>query len=109
MSKRYQGSILVAVLLFFYLFTQFLFLMLTDYRLTHSYSESTQDFYTAKIIRAMFLSEVENVLELEAEGKREYSAGNLVFIREDRQIKMVITVSGKSYDFEETVLTQKLE
>nr|WP_283811155.1 competence type IV pilus minor pilin ComGG [Enterococcus larvae] len=97
--KKNQGSVLLAVLLFFYLFSLFFLLMVIDYRLTHSYSESTQNFYTAAIIKAMFLSDFTD--EGESAGRQSYSEGTVEYWREEEVVKLIITVAGKHYTFHE--------
>lgn len=101
--KKYEGSVLVAVLLFFYLFTQFFLLMVTDYRLTHSYAGSTKDFYTAKIMKTMFLAEIVDAHDIGEHGQLTYSTGNLEYVKENRALEIIITVSGKRYTFHENM------
>lgn len=101
--KKYEGSVLVAVLLFFYLFTQFFLLMVTDYRLTHSFAGSTKDFYTAKIMKTMFLSEIAEIHDLRENGQLTYSTGSLEYVKENMALEIIITVSGKRYIFHENM------
>lgn len=99
--KKYKGSVIVTVLLFFYLFMQFFLLMVTDYRLTHSYTESTRDFYTARIMKMMFLSEIKKGESLGMEGSLTYSTVMVEFYRTDQEIEIQVIVSENRYTFHE--------
>ncbi|WP_321385552.1 competence type IV pilus minor pilin ComGG [uncultured Enterococcus sp.] len=109
LTRKYEGGVMMAVLLFFYLFTQLFLLMVTDYRLTHSYTESTQNFYTAQIMKAMFLAEIKSVSQLEDKGRQEFSTGGLEYQKKEKAVEIIVIISGKSYSFHEELSEKVLK
>ncbi|THE12907.1 hypothetical protein E1H99_06835 [Enterococcus hirae] len=99
-EKRLAGNILFSTLT---LFLMCLFLMqalLENYRLTIDTNLRIEKFYQAKIIKEMFLSEVDSLVK-EGKGAYDYTVGSVMYEKENQIIKLIITVKPFQFEFTE--------
>lgn len=98
MKNRFQGSTLMTTLLFFFMFS-FLFLtILEDFKLSQQFYSETKDFYIAKMMVRIFLTN-EKISADQCEVT--FSVGSLIYSYEKDTVSFKITVNEKHYAFKE--------
>ncbi|EOI03082.1 hypothetical protein UAY_00829 [Enterococcus moraviensis ATCC BAA-383] len=102
MNKRYNGGILLTTLLLVFLFSFIFMLILEDFQLTQAFTKKTKDYYIAKIMVSMFLSDRKKEQKsFEKKGEQRYSTGILQYEYNETIVWFTIEVNQATYKFKE--------
>ncbi|WP_086313838.1 hypothetical protein A5821_001380 [Enterococcus sp. 7F3_DIV0205] len=102
MNNKYKGGVLFTALLFVFLFSFIFMLVLEDFQLTQRFTKKTRDYYVAKTMVSMFLSDVKQELRpLEKSCQLRYSVGLLQYEYDQSTINFLVHVNQTTYRFQE--------
>lgn len=108
MNRQYKGGILLTTLLFVFLFSFLFVLVLDDFQLTQRFTQKTKDYYSAKIMVSMFLSDVkEEQYPLEKTGHQHFSTGMLYYEYKQPILKLTVQLKQTTYTFQEKYLKKE--
>lgn len=102
MNRRYKGGILLTTLLFVFLFSFIFILVLEDFQLTQRFTKRTNDYYVAKTMVSMFLSDIkQEQYPLEKKGQQRFSKGILYYEFDQTTVLFIVQVNQITYQFQE--------
>ncbi|MGX7149350.1 competence type IV pilus minor pilin ComGG [Enterococcus ureasiticus] len=102
MNKKYKGGVLLTALLFVFLFSFIFTLVLEDFQLTHRFTKKTKDYYIAKTMVSMFLSDIkQEKQQLVKKGYQNFSIGTLQYEYDQATISIVVQLNQTTYSFQE--------
>lgn len=110
MNRQYKGGILLTTLLFVFLFSFLFALVLDDFQLTQRFTQQTKDYYSAKAMVSMFLSDVKQEQYLiEETGYQHFSTGTLYYEYKQPILKFTVQLKQTTYTFQEKYLEREKE
>lgn len=102
MNKRYKGGVLLTALLFVFLFSFIFTLVLEDFQLMQRFTKKTKDYYIAKTMISMFLSDIKQEKQsLTKKGHQNFSTGLLTYEYDQTTLTIVVQVDQAIYRFQE--------
>lgn len=108
MTKRYKGGVLFTALLFVFLFSFIFTLVLEDFQLTQRFTKKTKDYYIAKTMVSMFLSDVRQEKQsLAKQGYQNFSTGTLKYRYDQVTLSVVVELNQMTYTFQEAYQQDK--
>ncbi|MGX7136705.1 competence type IV pilus minor pilin ComGG [Enterococcus silesiacus] len=109
-NQYYKGGILLTTLLFVFLFSFLFVLVLEDFQLTQRFTQKTKDYYSAKIMVSMFLSDVkQEQYPLEKAGNQHFSTGTLHYEYKQPTLNLTVQLKQTTYTFQEKYLEREKE
>lgn len=101
MSNRYKGGILLTTLLLVFLFSFIFIWVLEDFQLTQRFTQETKDYYIAKTMVSMFLTDIRQETQpLGKRGQQHFSSGTLQYEYDQKTINFVIQLNQTRYRFQ---------
>lgn len=105
---NHRGGVIFSVVGLLFLMTLMMTLLLDRYWTQAIFTAKSVHFYEAKILKEIFLSELQQQ-DLSEKGSRRYNLGTLDYQLKDDGVKIDISIQGKKYTFKETKETAELE
>lgn len=102
MNDRYKGGVLLTTLLLTFLFSFIFILVLEDFELTQQFTQKTKDYYVAKTMVSMFLTDIrQEVYPVAKSGQQNFSTGILQYEYDQTTFNFVIKLNQTIYKFQE--------
>lgn len=99
-KRLYRGNVLLSTLVLFLVCHSLLCLVITTYRLSVDMNQRTKNYYLAKIMKQMFLSECKG---LKKSGSFQYTLGKVYYKKVDKQLTIEITIKSHLFKFTEKI------
>lgn len=102
MNDNYKGGILLTALLVVFLFSFIFIQVLDDFQLTQQFTQKTKEYYIAKTMVSMLLSDVkQGNAKLKNKGQQNFSAGIVHYEYDRAVLTFVVQLNQKTYKFQE--------
>ncbi|MBF8808565.1 MAG: hypothetical protein IC227_10145 [Enterococcus lacertideformus] len=99
-KRLFKGNILFSTLVLFLICSSLSIIVIESYRLTVDMNYRVKNYYLAKIMKQMFLSEINN---LKDSGKYQYTLGTISYNQTNKQLNIEIKIGTDLFKFTESV------